>query len=92
MTIVLNHLKGGVIQLIKPSSFIDELPAIVKMIHQNLHLTLIEVLQQTLLDVVFTKSYSYYGIYHYFVCCCGYSILSFYVVKSKEKTIKIPMA
>ena len=54
MTIVLNHLKGGVIQLIKPSSFIDKLPADVKMIHQNLHLTLIEVLQQTLLDVFFT--------------------------------------
>ena len=54
MTIVLNHLKGGVTQLIKPSSFIDRLQANVKMIHQNLHLTLIEVLQQTLLDVVFT--------------------------------------
>lgn len=60
MTIVLNHLKGGVIQLIKPSSFIDKLPANVKMIHQNLLLTLIEVLQQTLLGVVFSN-----GIYWY---------------------------
>ena len=60
MTIVLNHLKGGVIQLIKLSSFIDKLPANVKMIHQNLLLTLIEVLQQTLLGVVFSN-----GIYWY---------------------------
>ena len=86
MNIVLNLLKGSVSQLTKPCLFIDRLPANVKMIHQNLHLTLTEVLQQTFLDVLLCNNYLYHCICYFFLLLI---ILQSHLVKSKENAIKI---
>ena len=82
MTIVLNQLKGGVIHLIKPSWFIDQLTANVKIIHQNLHLILIKVYNKRYLTEFLRENYSYYRICYYFLLLL---ILPFWLGHIKRK-------